>query len=292
MSFPSDCFGRRGAPILAAALGVCAALYPPAPTWAGPIEALAPETPALEIPADPTTLYEQGRDAWQQGDLSRAATLLRRAFDALPEPTFLFNLGVVLEEAAHYEEALDAYRRYLSIAEDPEGVEQALERIEATRDAFGKGRLTVIADCADAAISVDGANVGWAPVERVLVGAGTHRVRIEAPGEPPLEVLATVDAGDTRELTVNLRPRPPAIPDVVREESLPEEGLTELQAWGVGIGASGGALLLSGIALVVAGQASRDDGYDGAGDRDRALGIGLATAGGVATLAGIIMAAY
>lgn len=268
---------------LAVALAVSGALR------AAPIEARVAETSAPAVNEDAVALFEAGHAAWQAGQTDRAADLLRRAYDALPEPTFLFNLGVVLEEGGRLEEALATYRRYVGVATDAEGVEQAVERIEATRAAFGKGRLTVLADGADAAVSVDGKSIGWAPVERVLVGAGTHRVRVEAPGEPPLELLATVDAGETRVLTINLRPRAVHVPDAQVPTTPPDEGVTELEAWGLGIGVSGTALLISGVAVVLAGETNRNGGYDGAGERDRSLGVGLVTAGGVAAIAGAII---
>lgn len=235
-----------------------------------------------------TDLYEAGRKAWLDGDHDQAITLLERAWAALHEPTFLFNIGVVLEESGRYEEALDAYRRYVTESNDGEGIGQAVERMEATREKFGKGRLTIRADGSDAAVFVDGADIGWAPLERLLVSAGPHRVRVESPGAPPLDLVATVLSGETRELAVNLRPAP-ASADVMAQGT-PAPADDQLQTWGIAVAATGGAALTAGIVLVAVGEDSRDGGYDGSGDLERAIGIGLTTAGALTATAGVLMA--
>ncbi|GMV38432.1 MAG: hypothetical protein AMXMBFR64_01480 [Myxococcales bacterium] len=229
----------------------------------------------------PTDLYEAGRRAWQEGDHAGAVDLLERAFTLLPDPTFVFNKGVVLEEAGKYEEALDAYRQYVTLSTDGDGIEQAVARMEATRAAFGQGRLTVVAD-GEGEVFIDDKSVGRTPLVRELVPAGPRRVRVQAPGRPPLDLVATVVPGESREVAVTLRPESTV--------AAPPPAARPLRDWGIAVSVSGGAVLAAGIALVVVGDERRDGGYDGGGDLERSIGVGLTTAGGLAAAAGVLMA--
>lgn len=78
-------------------------------------------------------LYSESQRAFEARDHDRALELLRAAWDVRPEPTLLFNMGIVQEEAGRFGDAIASYRRYLEVARDEAGREEAEARIAAAR---------------------------------------------------------------------------------------------------------------------------------------------------------------
>ncbi len=63
-------------------------------------------------------LFQKSGVAYKAGKFQEAADLLLEAYRLDPNPTLLYNLARALESAGDPEGALDAYRRYLSEAEE------------------------------------------------------------------------------------------------------------------------------------------------------------------------------
>jgi NADH:ubiquinone oxidoreductase subunit 3 (subunit A) len=91
-----------------------------------------------------------------------------------------------------------------------------LVEVDATRDApvpAGAGRLEVAVDVA-AQVLVDGTRLGAGTRVGGPLGAGTHRVRVEAEGYLPYESTVAVEAGQRTRLEVSLGVDPATVRDL------------------------------------------------------------------------------
>lgn len=71
-------------------------------------------------------LVQQINAAYEQGEYQRAARLLDEAYEADPQPSFLYSKGEALLADKDYEGALRAFQRFL--ATDPPAVDAAAAR--------------------------------------------------------------------------------------------------------------------------------------------------------------------
>lgn len=63
-------------------------------------------------------LYEQGNQAYGDGQWDRAAQLFADAYQTFPAPAFLFNIGQAKRQGGHCREAIDYYQRFLEAKPD------------------------------------------------------------------------------------------------------------------------------------------------------------------------------
>jgi tetratricopeptide (TPR) repeat protein len=104
----------------AIALVASALLVPTARAQDGEMDPALTEPPDDQgdddVEARALQLFEESVSLYQQGRFADAVVLLRRAYAMHEEPVLLYNLARALEGEGNYEDAVDAYGRYLETA--------------------------------------------------------------------------------------------------------------------------------------------------------------------------------
>ncbi len=89
-------------------------------------------------PEDPTSLYNIGAQMVNSGAVAEGAALIARAVKAQPEfPIALKNLGYAYARIEKYQEAVDAFEKYLEQAPDAEDATQIRDFVTALREMIG-----------------------------------------------------------------------------------------------------------------------------------------------------------
>lgn len=175
-------------------------------------------TPARAQARDPAQAKEHLERAMAHVDrraYRAAVDEFRRAYEAAPHYSVLYNLGqayVLLDEPV---QAIEAFERYLEQGDD----RIAAERVEEVRQALAEqrqlvGELLVRGLPAGAAITVDGRPAGRAPLDGPLVlRRGRHLLEASLPGHVDAAQWVDVAQGRAETVGLTLEPhRPPPHP--------------------------------------------------------------------------------
>jgi len=111
---------------------------------------LAAVAPAAAQPAaPPDTAYREGRAhveagdrAFDAGDYRRAAEEYQAAYQLIPLPDLLYNLGQCYRLAGDTARAVEYYQRYLRVAPTGAAADKAREHIERLGGAAGDDSTT------------------------------------------------------------------------------------------------------------------------------------------------------
>ncbi|HVH45017.1 MAG TPA: PEGA domain-containing protein [Labilithrix sp.] len=196
---------KRGKPvaILAALL---AAPLSTAPAWADESATVSPSESPRERSEDAARAHvKRGLELYDDGDYRLASIEFERAYEIVPSYKVLYNVGQVRFQLAEYARAHAALRRYL----DEGGSEIPPSRraeVEADLAALTKriAALTVETSPSGAEITFDDVPIGTAPLGRMLVDAGTIRVKASKPGYQSQTQVHTLAGGDERVVRMSL----------------------------------------------------------------------------------------
>lgn len=139
------------------------------------------------------------------GNPGHAEEILDRTFRARPDPTLLYQLGLVAQAQGRTVAALDLYHRYQELVGSavPPVTNAAIESFAATMTAPAT-TLNVTAD-PGLLLCIDEKIVGLLPLPApLLIAGGTHRFRIERRGER--WESGTLSIPDSREADLRLTP--------------------------------------------------------------------------------------
>ncbi|MBN1611486.1 MAG: PEGA domain-containing protein [Polyangiaceae bacterium] len=143
-----------------------------------------------------------------QGALEQAIVEFRRAYDLMPHYTVLFNIGQAYVALGRPVEAVDAYTRYLE-----EGAERATKarraevESELLRQKAKIGEITVRVEPPGARVSVDGEDVGQAPLgQPVRLAEGSHTIEASLAGHDPATSQVSVVGQGQQTVELVLRP--------------------------------------------------------------------------------------
>jgi len=148
--------------------------------------------------------FRKAQAADAKGDLDEAVRQYQRANAIASHADTYFNIADVQRRAKHFEEAAEAYAKYLELApgaRDREAVEKLIAELRAM-----PGTIVVELEEPDGQAFVDGRLVGAAPATVADVPKGTHQVDVITPitfGDMP----CAVGAGGKRTCSVHARPR-------------------------------------------------------------------------------------
>jgi tetratricopeptide (TPR) repeat protein len=252
-----------------------------------PFRALAQAEPSAGA-SEPGALRDQARAAFDQAAADFEAGRYRAALQGfeqaarwLPSAELWFNVGRAREELGELEGAVEAFRRYVrdSVdAPDRAAVEARIERLLEARAAQSAGLarsrpvalLRIEAEPVGARVSLDGAGVGEAPLERWLsLDPGEHALRVAYAGHVPAVSRLELESGTVTVAQTRLvKERPEPVPAATRR----------LWTW-IAFGMAG-AGLASGAGLAIAGaDPDSHDSIDVARDAALAAGLGFAMLG-------------
>jgi hypothetical protein len=175
------------------------AVEPPAPKPAAP--------PSAAAKAEASERFQRGLSLFEAGNLNAALVEFERAYEVVPHPSVLFNIGLVnvaLERPAEAERALETLVAAPGTLSTDRLI-KAKDTLAEVKKRIGQIELTTIAG---AQIELDGVVVGTTPLKAPLrVATGTHVLGALAPGHAPLRKSVSVTSGQTSTITLE----PPVI---------------------------------------------------------------------------------
>jgi hypothetical protein len=221
-----------------------------------------------------STHFKRGAELFEEGLYRPALIELQRAYDLTPNYRVLYNIGqahIALGEFVEAIRTLDAF-----LVQGGRDVES--ERAEEVRDTIAQLRqrtatLSVNADRDDATISLDGVSMGRAPIKRVTISVGRHRITAETETGASAAEEIELAGGDHRDVSLSL------VDEAVAEgvpmspvNSPAQTGLSTRKRWSVGLLATAGAAGLTGLGMALMARSAHDD-YD----RERSVYPGVRT---------------
>lgn len=245
--------------------------------------AAAPVT-AGAVPKAPTEaelLFGRGVEAFEAGRYEAAAVFLSQAYALEPEARLAFNTALAYQRAGKTTEAVTWYR-LAAAADEPslreeaaaaiarlvKGGSQPEARVSSERVREATLTLRLERAVAGASVRVNGGNALALP-GTVTVAPGAHLIEASAPERQPWQETVTVEAGESRVVSIDLAP-------VVAADGFPR--------WWIGSGLTAAAAAAGvGYYFVSSGhfdEAERlaQDGVDRVGfDREQADGRTAAT---------------
>lgn len=198
---------RRVVPLLTSAVVLLAS---PSPAFASdepaPVPASEPAPEPATEPVDEVRMrHRRGLELYDEGDYRLALVEFERAYAISRNFKILYNIGQVHFQLTSYAKARRALEQYLALGGD---AVPAARRADVTRDlatlAQRTATLSVHVDPPGADVLVDGESSGKAPLERVLVDAGTRRVQVSRAGHLSTQREVTLAGGDSETLTIEL----------------------------------------------------------------------------------------
>lgn len=99
----------------------------------------APEAAAQQPSAEAIAAFEEGQRRFAEADYEEALASFRHAYELQPAPELHYNIGLSYLRLDRYEEAIEAFERYLSEADPPDRadveviISDARDRLEARR---------------------------------------------------------------------------------------------------------------------------------------------------------------
>ena len=153
--------------------------------------------------------FQQGVEAVQRGELTRAAEQFEAAQALSPNPVVLYNLGQTYSALGRPVEAEAALRSYVTSERRPTDP----KRLKAVEDliAFNVRRIgSVLVELtpADAKLEVDGSPVLLTPPGRIRLAAGRHVFVATKSGYEPAIANSDVSAGAEVRTQLELEPSP------------------------------------------------------------------------------------
>jgi hypothetical protein len=140
--------------------------------------------------------FDRGLTLFNQGDDTGALAEFQRAYELIPHPLVLYNIGLVYATMRRPVEASDALGK---LVEAPGSLDT--ERLENARKVRAEqiarvGEIEVVADVPGAAVEVDNVEVAKTPLSKPLrVSIGQHLIAIVARGYLPARRSVTVAGG-------------------------------------------------------------------------------------------------
>lgn len=188
-------------------------------------------------------LYRQGVDAFAAGKLEEAHKLLAEAWSLKKGADIGANLGIVAQKLGKNVEAAEALSYavdHFPVGASADARQQLVDKLAIVKREVAA--VTIAVNVAEANVSVDGKELGKAPLAGVTwLDPGQHTFTARRDGYEPAEVSFRLLGGDSTKIDLTLTPSKTAGPDAPSEEKLPMwpmlafGGLTAV-GLGVGIG--------------------------------------------------------
>jgi hypothetical protein len=137
--------------------------------------------------------FDRGLRLFNQQDNEGALAEFQRAYELVPHPMVLYNLGLVLSAAGRPIQAVETFDKLLA---NPTGLDAGrLSRAkdERARQAALIGEVTVTSSVEGASVEVDGFEAGKTPLAAPLrIASGTHVIAVSASGYAPMQKQISV----------------------------------------------------------------------------------------------------
>jgi PEGA domain len=165
---------------------------------------LAQPSPTEDGKNEARERFDRGLRLFNDGDNAGALAEFKRAYDLIPNPTVLFNIGLVYAAMGKPVESIDVLDRVIA---DPGGLSaERLQRAKDTREEQGKrvAQLVVTTEV-PASVEVDGVEVTKTPLAQpIRIAGGVHIIGAIASGYAPARKELTLAAGEKTEVHLDL----------------------------------------------------------------------------------------
>jgi tetratricopeptide (TPR) repeat protein len=228
---------RAAAPVAAPRTATPPTAMPPTATAQAPGPSARPAAPSQAARAAARRQFERGSSLYREGRYPEAAEAFEAAYQSVPNPVVLYNLGQCYERMGQLERAVGAYQGYLREvpgAEDRGAVQATVASLEERLAAARRPRVSIASSPSGAALTLDGTPQGTTPWAGPLE-AGPHRLGLTLEGHLPLERAFEVRAGEPLQLELALAPRQVGLLERPRT-------WTWVSLGAAGLAAAGGAL--------------------------------------------------
>lgn len=176
-------------------------------TLAVPFEpAFAESKPPSDAKAEARSRFDGGLALFEEGNNAAALAEFQRAYDLIPNPVVLFNIGLVYAAMNRPAEAADALQK---VVKEPAGLSpDIVTRANQTlSQQLGRIAEVTIACNVPATIEVDNVEAARAPLAGPLkIAGGSHIIGAIAAGYTPQRKQLTVAGGAKSSLEFNLTP--------------------------------------------------------------------------------------
>lgn len=168
--------------------------------------AKAADTPTPAAKTEARERFDRGVHLFESGEHAGALAEFKRAYELVPNPLVLYNMGLVYAAMNRPVEAVDALASFLAQAQSGQRSQrqhaQKLHDEQATRIANLVVKTTV-----PATVDVDGIEVGQTPLPKpIRVASGAHVVGAQAPGYLTTRKELTVPGQVTQTIELQLLP--------------------------------------------------------------------------------------
>jgi hypothetical protein len=152
--------------------------------------------------------FDRGIALSDRGEISAAAGEFRRAYELVPHPSVLFNLGRAYSALGRHADAAATLRRYLRESTELEPSRRAQVANLLAFNAAKVGLLELKLEPPGAEVIVDGAPRARGPLTEPLeLDVGAHGVLVMAPNHVPSFRTIELAAGQRVNLSLSLEPR-------------------------------------------------------------------------------------
>jgi hypothetical protein len=212
-----------------------------------------------------TALLKEAATALRSGRPMDAVSLWRAAWNIRPSPEVACDIGT---GEAMYGSQLAA-AEFLAICEreypaasapNKKHLEGVKENLKKAREQVGA--LLINVEERGAVVSIDGRDVGRAPLDVVFVVPGTHRIEVALDGYDRQEVIASVQKGEERAISIKLTRSEPTRPRVKPAPANPKPlpmPAPKSDGPNLALAVVGGAVAIVGAAVGVGFMAVADD---------------------------------
>ncbi|HEY4186995.1 MAG TPA: PEGA domain-containing protein [Polyangia bacterium] len=186
----------------------------PVPPTAAPVDATAK--------AEARERFDRGLGLFEKGENAAALAEFKRAFELIPNPVVLYNMGLVYAAMNRPVEATDALDRFLEGTKEKPASEQRRQAQKVRAEQAARiARLQVVTDH-PASVEVDGVEAGRTPLgEPLRLVSGAHTITALAPGYQPSRREVTLAGQVTETVTMALLPTETATAHLVITTPLP-----------------------------------------------------------------------
>jgi hypothetical protein len=204
------------APSLAATF-FAVTLFAFAPAQAADAPAAGP-SPAVK--AEARERFDTGLHLFEKGENAGALAEFKRAYQLIPNPVVLYNMGLVYAAMNRPVDALDALNQFLA---DP-GAATAEQKHATEVRAEQEKRIAQLVILTDhpATVEIDGVEVGHTPLSQpIRVASGSHVVAVEAPGFLGSRREVTLAGQLTETLAMTMQPSDTRMAQLVVTTAIP-----------------------------------------------------------------------
>jgi len=202
--------------VSAVGLGQAAGAAPPVAA-PGSADAAKPE-----VKAEARERFDRGLGLFEKGENAAALAEFKRAYERIPNPVVLYNMGLVYAAMNRPVEAADTLDRYLSQAGDKASPEQRKHATKVRDEQAARVAGVMVVTDHPVTVEIDGVEAGRTPMTAPLrLPSGAHTIAVMAPGYQPTRRELTLAGKVTETITLALLPTESGAAHLVISTPLP-----------------------------------------------------------------------